>query len=179
MAELNKMLDCMKKRAEETFEYYANKEKWEPQDLKCAKEATELYDKLQTIQMNNGIWEDMNQNNEYSFARYPHISYGVESFARGRDAGTGRFTSRDGSWDADIHGSYGRNYSYGDEQSYRGGSSYGDRNMSRGPHDGGYSTHSVKDQAIQRLEQLMDTAQSDYERQEIHKMIENIEKQPR
>lgn len=167
MAELNKMLDCMKKRAEETFEYYSNKEKWEPQDLKCAKEAAELYDKLQTIQMNSGIWEDMNRDNEYSFARYPRISYGSESYARGRDAGSGRYTSRGGRGDGGYSGysgeSYGRHFSYGEDSR----------------HDGGYSTHSVKDQAIQRLEQLMDSAKTDYEREEIHKMIENIEKQPR
>lgn len=164
MKELNEMLDCMKKRAEETFEFYANKDKWEPQDLKCAKDAAELYDKLQTIQMNTGIWENMKRDSDYSFARYPHISYGSESYARGRDADSGRYTSRGGHWDGGYAGdSYGRHHSYGDEMR----------------HDGGYSTHSVKDQAIQRLEQLMDTAKSDYERQEIHRMIETIENQKR
>ena len=154
MKELNEMLDCMKKHAEETFEFYANKDKWEPQDLKCAKDAAELYDRLQTIQMNNGIWENMKRDSDYSFARYPHISYGHD----------GRHMSRDSHWDGGYAGeSYGRHYSYGDEMR----------------HDGGYSTHSVKDQAIQRLEQLMDTAKSDYERQEIHRMIETIESQKR
>lgn len=154
MKELNEMLDCMKKRAEETFEFYANKDKWEPQDLKCAKDAAELYDKLQTIQMNTGIWENMKRDSDYSFARYPHISYGHD----------GQRMSRESHWDGGFHGdSYGRHHSYGDEMR----------------HDGGYSTHSVKDQAIQRLEQLMDTAKSDYERQEIHRMIETIENQKR
>lgn len=52
--------------------------------------------------------------------------------------------------------------------------------MSYGGHyDDGRSMHSVKDQAIQRLENLMDSASSDYERQEIRKMIEMIEKQER
>lgn len=154
MKELNEMLDCMKKHAEETFEFYANKDKWEPQDLKCAKDAAELYDKLQTIQMNTGIWENMKRDSDYSFARYPRISYGHD----------GQHMSRENHWDGGFHGdSYGRHYSYGDEMR----------------HDGGYSTHSVKDQAIQRLEQLMDTAKSDYERQEIHRMIETIENQKR
>lgn len=164
MKELNAMLDQMKKHAEETFEFYANKDKWEPQDLKCAKEAAELYDKLQTIQMNTGIWENINKDGEFysgaSYARYPHISYGDEySYMRGRDAGTGRYMSR-----GDM---------YHDER-------YMDRDWSqrRMPHDG-MSTHSVKDQAIQRLENLMDSAKSDYEREEIHKMIKTIENQPR
>lgn len=166
MAELNNMLDTLKERTEEAFKCYANKENWEPQDLKCAKEAAELYDKLQTIQMNTGIWEGIKEDGGYSGARYPRISYG-ESYARGRGA-DGRYVSR------------------GHEMMYDGGYPYDEymrsvRGMSRGTgySDTGRSMHSVKDQAIQRLEALMDTAESDYERQEIMKMIETIEKQKR
>lgn len=166
MAELNNMLDTLKERTEEAFKCYANKENWEPQDLKCAKEAAELYDKLQTIQMNTGIWEGIKEDGSYSGARYPRISYG-ESYARGRGA-DGRYVSR------------------GHEMMYDGWYPYDEsmrsmRGMSRGTgySDTGRSMHSVKDQAIQRLEALMDTAESDYERQEIMKMIETIEKQKR
>lgn len=165
MAELNNMLDTLKERTEEAFKCYANKENWEPQDLKCAKEAAELYDKLQTIQMNTGIWEGIKEDGGYSGARYPRISYG-ESYARGRGA-DGRYVSRG-------HEMYDGGYSY--DESMR-----SMRGMSRGTgySDTGRSMHSVKDQAIQRLEALMDTAESDYERQEIMKMIETIEKQKR
>lgn len=180
MKELNEMLDSMKKHAEEVFECYVKKEKWEPQDLKCAKEAAELYDKLQNIQMNTGIWENINKNGEFSnrsydgsyansYARYPHISYGDESFMRGRDADTGRFMSRN-----DMYYGNGRGWDDG----------WSERNMSRENRGGsqggnGMSMHSVKDQAIQRLENLMDSAKSDYERQEIMNMIKTIENQPR
>lgn len=169
MAELNNMLDTLKERTEEAFKCYANKENWEPQDLKCAKEAAELYDKLQTIQMNTGIWEGIKEDGGYSGARYPRISYG-ESYARGRGM-DGRYVSRG-------HEMYDGGYPY-DESYARGGNRGG--NMSRGTsyNDTGRSMHSVKDQAIQRLEALMDTAESDYERQEIMKMIETIEKQKR
>lgn len=162
MAELNNMLDTLKERTEEAFKCYANKENWEPQDLKCAKEAAELYDKLQTIQMNTGIWEGIKEDGGYSGARYPRISYG-ESYARGRGA-DGRYVSRG-------HEMYDGGYPY--DESMRG--------MSRGTgySDNGRSMHSVKDQAIQRLEALMDSAGSDYERQEVMKMIETIEKQKR
>lgn len=162
MAELNNMLDTLKERTEEAFKCYANKENWEPQDLKCAKEAAELYDKLQTIQMNTGIWEGIKEDGGYSGARYPRISYG-ESYARGRGA-DGRYVSRG-------HEMHDGGYPY--DESMRG--------MSRGTgySDNGRSMHSVKDQAIQRLEALMDSAESDYERQEIMKMIETIEKQKR
>lgn len=54
------------------------------------------------------------------------------------------------------------------------------RYMSRGSsYDDGRSMHSVKDQAIQRLEQLMDSAQSDFERDQVRKMIEAVEAQKR
>lgn len=173
MAELNNMLDTLKERTEEAFKCYANKENWEPQDLKCAKEAAELYDKLQTIQMNTGIWEGIKEDGGYSGARYPRISYG-ESYARGRGA-DGRYVSRG-------HEMYDGGYPYDGPMHSMGGESYArGGNMSRGTgySDNGRSMHSVKDQAIQRLEALMDTAESDYERQEIMKMIETIEKQKR
>lgn len=48
-----------------------------------------------------------------------------------------------------------------------------------GSYDDGRSMHSVKDQAIQRLEQLMDSAQSDFERDQVRKMIEAVEAQKR
>lgn len=173
MAELNNMLDTLKERTEEAFKCYANKENWEPQDLKCAKEAAELYDKLQTIQMNTGIWEGIKEDGGYSGARYPRIPYG-ESYARGRGA-DGRYVSRG-------HEMYDGGYPYDESMRSMGGESYArGGNMSRGTsyNDNGRSMHSVKDQAIQRLEALMDTAESDYERQEIMKMIETIEKQKR
>ena len=149
MEQLNKMIDHLKEHAEETFKHYAEKENWEPQDLKCAKEAAELYDKLQTIQMNTGIWENMKEAGDYSFARRPHMSYG-----RDRDY--------DPYWDGGHPHSYGRRYSYGDPQ-----------------HHEATSMHSVKDQAIQRLEQLMDSAKSEYEREEVLKMIKAVENQKR
>lgn len=147
MAEINNMLDHMKEHAEETFKHYAEKEHWDAQDLKCAKEAAELYDKLQTIQMNTGIWENMKEAGDYSFARRPHMSYG-------RDV-------RGPYWDGGYPQSYGHRYSYGE------------------PYHEATSMHSVKDQAIQRLEQLMDSAKSEYEREEVRKMIQAVENQKR
>lgn len=150
MEKLNEMLNCMKEKTEETFKYYTKKDSWTEQDLKAAKDAAELYDKIQTIQMNTGVWENINRDGEFSTARMPRVSYGYDD----------RYMHRDRDWDQ----SYGRHRSYGD---------------GRYMPDPGMSTHSVKDQAIQRLESLMDSAQSDYERQEILKMIKTIEKQER
>lgn len=150
MADMNNMLDAMKTRTEEVFKCYVDKQNWDEKDLKCAKEAAELYDKLQTIQMNAGIWEGIKEDGGYSGARYPRISYGNDMSMRGD--------------------------SYGRMPNNRGGL-YGD--SYGGHYDDGRSMHSIKDQAIQRLENLMVSASSDYERQEIRKMIETIEKQER
>lgn len=47
------------------------------------------------------------------------------------------------------------------------------RYISRGPEDG-YSGHSVEDRMIAALEQQMDSAKSEYERQKIKEQITNI-----
>lgn len=40
--------------------------------------------------------------------------------------------------------------------------------------DPGYSRYSIGDRAVEKLEQLMDTAQSGYEQEELHKFIRMI-----
>lgn len=160
MEELMKQIDCLKDKTEGIFKFYSEKKNWDPQDIECLEKAAKFYDKLQTIQMNTGTWENMKQGgmsyNDRSMARYPRISYGDESYR-------------------------GPHYAYGNEESYmRGRDMNTGRYMSRAPHyDDGRSTHSVKDQAIQRLEQLMDSAQSDYEREQVRKMIAAVEEQKR
>lgn len=134
MNDFNSMLNCLKDKTEETFKFYAQKEHWTPEDIECVEKAAKAYDKLQNIQMNNGIWEDMQRTGDYSYGRTMRMSYG-----------------RDG-----HHDRY-----------------YDDRH--HGYNGYGTSTHSVKDQAIQRLESLMDQAESDYERQQIMDMIKKIE----
>lgn len=143
MEDLNRMLNCLKDKTEETFKFYAQKEHWTPEDIESVEKAAKAYDRIQTIQMNTGVWEDMQRTGDYSYGRNVHLSYG-----------------RDGQH-------YGR--SYGHEDRYY---DYG-----REPYSHGYnaSTHSIKDQAIQRLESLMDKAESDYERQQIMEMIKKIE----
>ena len=107
--------------------------------------------------MNTGIWENMKESSDYSFARYPHISYGHdESYARGRD---GRYMSRGMYYDDRWHGS-----SYG-ERPYV---DHEDRSM-----------HDVRDEAIHRLEQLMAGAKNEHERNEIMQMIKAVETQKR
>ncbi len=185
MKDLNAQIDCLKEKTEDTMKFYAEKQNWDPQDIECLEKTAKLYDKLQTIQMNNGIWENMKEGGMsyggQSMARYPRISYGnefyggqsygnEESYMRGRDANTGRYMSRD-----DM--SYRGGQSYG--ESYARGGQGGGGGRSQASYNDGRSMHSVKDQAIQRLEQLMDSAQSDYEREQVRGMIAAVEGQKR
>lgn len=169
MSDIMDMMDCLKAKAKESMKYYSEKDDWKPEDLKFAKEAVELYDKVCETKMNDGIWEGMRSRamDENSGARYPRISYGYdESYARGRDAATGRYMSR------------GRDEMWYDDRSY-GDRSYGHQSYAPGMnrsmgHSDNTSGHSIEDRMIWALEQQMDAAKSDYERQQIKEEIDNI-----
>lgn len=63
----------------------------------------------------------------------------------------------------------------GDYGMYDGPDSYGV--YGRIPHGSvstGYSRHSIGDRAVEKLEQMMDTAGSEYEKEELHKFIRMI-----
>ena len=100
---------------------------------------------LETLQRIEGGGED-----EYSEA----------SYRRGRNRTTGRYTSRD---------------------SHDGGSSmgyYDGGNSSRyydGSNNSGYSGHSKRDRTIDHIEQLMDVAQNEQQRQFLGKWLETIQ----
>ena len=151
MKELNDMLNCLKDKTEETFKFYAQKDHWTPEDIESVEKAAKAYDRIQTIQMNTGVWDEMQRTGGYSYGRNVRLSYGRDGHSYGRN---------DRYYDEMRHAPYG--YSYGEEH-----------------HDHMTSTHSVKDQAIQRLESLMDQASSDYERQQVMEMIKKIEAEKR
>lgn len=66
----------------------------------------------------------------------------------------------------------GRSYARGGEESYeRGRYSRTGRYMSR---ENGYSGHSIKDRMIDRLEQMVDEAKTDHERQVIETWIDRL-----
>lgn len=152
MEKLNDMLNKLKEHTEEVLCCYKDKEHWDDKDLKCAKEAAELYDILQTIQMNNGIWEGIKDESyggdRYSGVRYPRISYGHRA--------DGRMMDMD------------RSGMYYDDRMHSG---YTDS------HRMGRSMNSVSDQAIEKLEALMHSTTDEGKRREIMKMIEAIERQ--
>lgn len=203
MAEIKETLECLKKKATEALEVYTKKDAWKPEDLVGAKDAMKLYNEVCDGMMKDGIWQEMKgewgssngmrgysgmnysngmnnsngmndgnsngmNNSGYYGPQYgnsgwnmPHgttrISYGSESMgysgARGRDADTGQYVSR--------------NAMYHDPR-YQ--DSYGYDNA---------SGHSVKDRMIAALEQQMDAAKTEYEREEVRKAIAEIERMKR
>lgn len=165
MSRINDMMSTLKARTEESIKYYSEKEDWKPEDLEHAHKAVELYDEICEVQMKDGIWNEMKDEYGTSGARYPRISYGhdYDSYARGRDAATGRYVSR------------GHDDMYYDDRSYaRGDRRYENSGNRRMSYDDRTSGHSVEDRMIWALEQQMDTAKSDYERQTIEKEINRI-----
>lgn len=99
--------------------------------------------------------------------------------------------NEDGSSYGYSRGSYGGSYMYGDEMMSNGrmrspvtgryisngmsGRSYGESmGMSGRSYGEGYSGHSIEDRMIMALEQQMDAAKTDYERQMVEKEIQRL-----
>lgn len=162
MAEIKETLECLKKKAVDALEVYTKKDAWKPEDLVGAKDAIKLYNEVCEGMMKDGIWQEMKGDWGNSGWTMPHgttrISYGDSyandrmnySGARGRDMNTGQYISR--------------NAMYHDP---RYADSYGYDNV---------SGHSVKDRMIAALEQQMDAAKTEYEREEVRKAIAEIER---
>lgn len=158
---MEKIIEKLMEQAEDCLKEYSKKSEWTPQDLECIYKAVKMYDTLQTIKMNNGIWDQIKDDvmaDGRSARNYPTIHYGTASYARGRDAMTGRYVSRR---NTPVY--------------YDGYLSYGDHDTMMHDDRRERSSHSISDQMIQKLEKLMDQAGSDYERKKIEEVIRHIE----
>lgn len=91
---------------------------------------------------------------------YSEAHSGDSSYRRGR-AMSGRFTSRDGG--SSSEGYYDGNSGGNSSRYYDGGSG-----------NSGYSGHSKKDRLIDHIEQLMDAAQNEQERQFLRNWLNRI-----
>ena len=158
---MEKIIEKLMEQAEDCLKEYSKKSEWTPQDLECIYKAVKMYDCLQTIKMNNGIWDQIKDDimaDGRSARSFPTIHYGTASYARGRDAATGRYVSRRNN--PVYHDGYGPN---------------GEHDLVMRDDYRTHSSHSISDQMIQRLEGLMDQAGSDYERKKIEEVIRHIE----
>lgn len=152
-----------KKVVEQCLEELMKKPDLTPAETKAMLDGLKLHDELCCR------IEDCNKAEEYperGYSGYPmpnhryHItSYGMPE--RSLQSGG----NNNGSYNGD---SSMRSYrgSYNDEPRY-----YGDEYSERGR---GYSRHSISDRVVSMVENMMDTAKSDYERQELEKYIRAI-----
>lgn len=170
---MRKTIDTLIDQTEECLKRYAEKPNWVPEDIMGVKNAVSAYEKLMELV------EDCEEANKEGMSMRNFHSMRGASMARGRDANTGRYVSRapryyeyDGNMTA--YGSDG----YWDGRSGRRGYSMGDSYRdNQGGQQNNRSMHSINDKMIQRLECLMDEAQSDYERNKIREMIAIAERQ--
>ena len=158
------VLKKLRDRVEKNLESLAEKENMTPGELETATKAVCLIKDIDKVmhgdyETSEGMREMMYPHKKYSYGWYdPHVHDGYSEM-RGRDAATGRYVSREGDSDHDIDHS-GRRM----------------RGMSYGRYyDHGYSGHSIDDRIIDKLEHMMDEAQSDYERHKLNQIIRVVE----
>lgn len=77
--------------------------------------------------------------------------------------------SRDGNWEADMRGTYGRG------SSYRGRKRDSMGRYSRDGRMGGYSRHNAKDGMMMHLHEMMEEAEGEREREKIRRFMEQME----
>jgi hypothetical protein len=156
----------MKKVVEKCLDDLMKKPDLTPAETKAALDGFKLYDELCCR------IEDCNMEEEYSERGYsgyeiPYRQYQITSYGMPERAFAnrhrGRMSRMDGSYDW-----YQSNHEY---PMYRGMRSYtGDGYSERR----GYSRHSLSDRVVSMLEKMMDSVESGYEQQELHKYIRAI-----
>lgn len=184
-------LESMKKlksTVERCIDELAKKQDITPAETKAALDGMELREmlKCEIEDCKEKEKEDEEGYSERGYSRYgerPYRQYRLTSFGRpmmSRSNGSYRSRRRsygdremvDYSGDYGVQGWYrsgdGSNNSFND--SYR--SYYGPDFSERS--NRGYSRHSLGDRVVEKLEHMMDTTESDYEREELHKFIRMI-----
>lgn len=168
----DKTLEKIRDSVEEAIRPLLKKgEAMTPADLESLTKAVCIIEKIKRIE--NGNFDESYSENSFDDSG--------NSYRRGRSSITGRYVSRDAYHDGGSYGyhdsaSTGGSYGYHDGAStrryYDGGSSarsYGGNSMSRD-----YSGHSIQDRMIDRLERMMDEAQSENERQTVRDWINRL-----
>lgn len=169
----------MKKVVEKCLDDLMKKPDLTPAETKAAIDGFKLYDELCCR------IEDCEMEEEYS-GRYsgqdvPYRQYHITSYGMPERAfserNSGRMSRMDGNSAYSngphygINGWYQSNYypeaDYGMRSYYGGNREYSERRR-------GYSRHSISDRVVSMVENMMDTTESDYERQELQKYIRAI-----
>lgn len=168
----NKTLMNLREHVEKDIEQLiASKPSLSPVEIENAKNAVCLIEKIDDVmrggkaeykyETSEGMPRMYYPNHEYSYGwdepmMHDRYSGRMHSYARGRDAATGRYVSRDGYHD-DMMRTSGR------------------RMHGSFAYDSGMSGHSIEDRVIDKIEQMMDSAQSNYERDRLNQFIRVID----
>lgn len=140
---MNNTINTLLDKTEDCLKKYAEKASWVPEDIVTVKNAISAYEKLLRLET------DCSDAEREGVSMRKH--YSMRSYAGHPERGP-RYYEYDG-----------RLTSYGHDGYYRDGATM----QVKTPR----STHSIDDKMIQRLEALMDEAQSEYERDKIREMI--------
>lgn len=161
----NKVLKDLRDRAEKEIEsLLATKASLSTVEINNAKEAVCL------IKMIDEVMHGKSAEYEYETSEGMHrMYYPNREYSYGPDMMSGRVMHYPG-----------MTYSYDGDMDYsgmRGRDAATGRYVSRGrmAHDMTHSGHSIEDRVISKLEEMMDSAKSDYERQRLNQFIRVVE----
>ena len=84
--------------------------------------------------------------------------------------------SRDGDWEADMRGTYGRGSSYRGRKRDSMGRYSRDYSRDRYSRDGGYSRGDAKEHMMEQAQELMESATTDREREVVRRFLDQLEK---
>lgn len=170
----------MKKVVEKCLDELMKKPDLTPAETKAAIDGFKLYDEL-CCRIEDCEMEEEYSGSRYSGRDFPNRQYHITSYGMSERGFSERNNSRMNYADGNsgyssapqygINGWYQSNYypeaGY-DMRSYYGGNrGYSERRR-------GYSRHSISDRVVSMVENMMDSAESDYERQELQKYIRAI-----
>ena len=163
-------MENAKKVVEKCLEELMKKPDLTPAETKTLLDGLKLHDELSCR------IEDCRKAEDYSergysghsepYRQYHITSYGMPERSMHDVRSYGRMMSHDDRGWYEPNSIRNMNGSYCDDPYY-----YGENYSDRGR---GYSRHSISDRVVSMVEQMMDTAKSDYERQELEKYIRAI-----
>lgn len=151
---LEKSLEKLEKHAEEALEGIVKKDNITAAEMEMAEKAVCILNTIKQIKN-----ADMMVDTGYSGRAYAQMPYMHEmSYMRGRDPATGRYMSRDVDPATNVS-----NWSY--DPAAMQGRAYGNR----------YSGHSKRDGMIETLNEMLDKAQTESEKEYIRKWLRRVD----
>ena len=178
---MNKTLENLKETLEDEIKAIIKKGDMTPSELESVQKAVctiDMIEKMERGGQSEGMMMDGYSNRHMPYRHMPaYGSYNDRSYGDSYNRSYGDEYG-DHSGRRYYHDSYGYDDSYRGDSYRRGRSPVTGRYISRGEdnmsyHDG-YSGHSIKDRMVARLEDMMDEAKTDHERQTVSQWIDRL-----